>query len=157
MGKSTTSGVKGKPDKPYNGFPLFAHATRRWAKKIRGKLHYFGPWLDWKGALEKYQAQRDDLHAGRTPRVQGEGVTLRDLLNRFLTSKKLLADAGELTVRSFADYKLTTDRISEAFGLTRLVADLGTEDFERLRAEMAKTLGPVALGNEINRVRIVFK
>jgi hypothetical protein len=154
--RQKTRGKRTRPDKPYPDFPLFPHATRRWAKKIRGKLHYFGPWEDPDGALKKYLEQRDDLFAGRSPRVQGDGLAVRDLLNRFLTSKKVLLDSGEITRRTFADYKTTTDRIRDAFGLTRLVVDLTSEDFERLRGELAKTCGPVVLGNEIQRVRVVF-
>ena len=63
-------------------------------QKTRGKLHYFGRWDDPEGALQKYLDQRDDLHAGRKPRVQTEGPTIRELLKRFLTSKKMLVDAG---------------------------------------------------------------
>ena len=157
MSQSTRSVPKNKPAKPYADFPLFPHATRRWAKKIRGKLHYFGPWADADGALRKYLDQKDDLHAGRTPRASGDGLTVRDLLNRFLTTKRHLVDTSELTERSFADYHATCKRIGDAFGLTRLVDDLACDDFEALRTKLAKTWGPATLGNEIQRVRVVFK
>jgi len=76
-----------KPGKPCPDFPLLPHATRRWAEKIRGKFHYFGPWDDPEGTLEKYLDQKEDLYAGRVPRVQASGVMVRDFINQFLTSR----------------------------------------------------------------------
>ena len=155
--KNTRSTAKDKPQKPHPDFPLFAHAAGVWAKKIRGKLHYFGPWSDPNAALQRYVEQKDDLLAGRTPRVKVDGLTMRDLVNRFLTSKQHLCDAGEITQRTFDDYHHTGERILEVFGRDRLVLDLAADDFEQLRADLAKTRKAVALGNEIQRVRMVFK
>ncbi|KKK80205.1 hypothetical protein LCGC14_2825820, partial [marine sediment metagenome] len=157
MPKSTPTSRRQKPAKPYPDFPLFAHATRRWAKKIRQKLHYFGPWDDPDAALQKYLDQRDDLHAGRTPRVQGDGLTVADLANHFMTHKKLLRDSGELAPRTFQRYYRTCEILVSVFHKQRLVSDLAADDFQGLRADMSSRWGPVALANEIQMVRSVFK
>jgi len=146
-----------KPAKPYPDFPLFPHATRRWAKKIRGRFHYFGPWADPDAALQKYLDQRDDLHAGRTPRADTGGLTVRDMCNRFITAKEIQRDADDITPRTFVDYFKTGKLIVESFGKNRLVVDLAADDFEQLRKSLSKTRNPNTLGNEIQRIRVAFK
>jgi hypothetical protein len=126
-------------------------------KKIRGKLHDFGPWKHPDAALQKYLDQRDDLQAGGNPCAFTEGLTIRDLANRFLTSKQHLVRTGEIAQRTFNDYYVTCERLIGEFGRTRLVSDLAGDDFERLRASLSISRGPVALGNEVLRARTVFK
>ncbi len=106
--------------------------------------------------MKLYLEQKDALHAGLTPADTPEGLTMFQLCGRFLTTKKRLLESNELSIHSFNDYTATCKRLLKAFGKTRLVVDLRPDDFERLRAIMAKRWGPVRLGNEINRVRIVF-
>ena len=95
--------------------------------------------------------------AGRTPRVTSEGLTLHQLCNRFCEAKERQADAGDITRRSFRDYHATCKTVLIAFGKPRLVDDLATDDFESLRAAFAKRLNPNTLGNEVQRVRVLFK
>src|ERR1700745_335054 len=105
-----------KPAKPYPAYPLTAHPAGYWCKKIRGKLYYFGPWDDPDGALKKYLEQRDDLHAGRTPRPETGAATVKDVCNHFLNAKQQLVDAGELSPRTWREYKDTCDLLVKRLG-----------------------------------------
>jgi integrase len=151
------SGKTAKPNKPRPDFPLFPHATRRWAKKIRGKFHYFGPWDDPEGALKNYEAQAEALHAGRKPREVKEGTTVKELANHFLHQKGTLRDAGELSPLTWRDYKQACDEVVAAFGKGRLVADLDPDDFAKLRDKLSQKWGPQRLAKTIQFVRCVFK
>ncbi len=146
-----------KPSKPYPDFPLFPHAAGVWAKKIRGKMHYFGPWSDPDGALAKYLEQKDALHAGHKPRPDPEALTVKALANTFLNHKQALLDAGELSPRTWMNSKEATDLVVKEFGKQRAVADLGPDDFAALRNKMARKWGPVRVRDFVQRIRSVFK
>jgi integrase len=148
----------GKPSKPYPDFPLFPHATKRWAKKIRGQIHYFGPWDDWHGALDNYEKQKDALHAGRRPRPDADSVTVKDVANDFMDAKKALVETGELSERTWADYKQVCELVVAHMGKGRLAEDVGPEDFTSLRKKLAKRWGPQRLGSKlIQYTRCLFK
>jgi integrase len=154
---STTRPERDKPSKPYPEFPLFPHATKRWAKKIRGKMHYFGPWDDPDGALKKYEEQKDALHAGRTPRPDQAALTVKDLANAFLNHKQAKLDSGELSRRTWDGYKEIAVLMVSHFGKTRRVDDLGPAEFAALRNKVAKRWGPHGLSRLVQGVRSVFK
>ena len=108
-------------------------------------------------AIVQWLDEKDDLLAGRMPRPKTEGFTLRELLDRFMVAKRHLLDTQEISPRHFSELYACCRRIGDAFGLHRLVADLTADDFEKLRRNIAKNWGPIRLGNEIQRVRSVFK
>lgn len=174
MAKSSASRRSGKPAKPYPGFPLFPHATGRWAKKIRGKIHYFGQWAkkaggelvavdDMKASAAAAKLEFDRvwpyLSEGRTPPPAdaGDACTVRVLCNAFLGSKETKLNGGELSSHSFSEYFRTCDRIVTFFGAQRRVDDLRPADFESFRASLAEGCNVVTVKSKINRVRVVFK
>jgi integrase len=146
-----------KPTKPYPDFPLFPHATRRWAKKIRGQMHYFGPWSDPDGALKKYLEQKDALHAGRKPPPDAKAITVKDAANAFLNAKMALLESGELSPHTFANYKRAAETLVAHAGKARLVADLDPQTFASLRNKMTKKWGPHRLAVTIQHIRSIFK
>lgn len=150
-----------KPPKPRSDFPLFPHASGKWAKVIRGKTHYFGRWDDPHGAESDYSAVADDLHAGRLPRANGNGSTIgpmiRDICNAFMRSKRAVLDAGKLSPRTFVDYDGVCKWLLEEFGANRTLADLRPSDFERLYGRLIEKHAVTSIGGWITMTRSVFK
>jgi len=152
---SNSAAKSRKPIKPHPDFPLCPRDDGRWCKRIKGTLHYFVGTAD--EALAEYKRVLPDLMAGIEPPPKSDGLTVGVLCSKFLLAKRALLANNEISPRTWDDYKATTDRLVSVFGKTKLVAGLSGRDFERLRAKLAETLGPVALGNTIQRVRSVFK
>ncbi len=159
--KSTDATPSGKPAKPYPDFPLFWHTTGGWSKKIRGKLVYFGrkPPME---ALEIYQRDKDDLYAGRTPRTPNEELTVKDLCDFFMDHKDTQLSVGDLTHRTYYDYRSVCKLIVKQFGKHRLVSDLRPDDFTDFRSKLekgskkGKDRGPKTVKNLITRIKTVF-
>lgn len=145
---------KQKPEKPYPEFPLFAHAEGKWAKKIAGKMEYFGRWEDHAGALAEYKRLYSDDHG--TPSVKTY-LSLYDGLNEFMVAKEDSKLAGTLSAISFRDYKQTCKSLIRHFGEEADISKFGPSDFVRYKRERSKQLNIVSMGNEIQRVRTAFK
>ena len=136
-------------------FPLWLHKSGQWCKKHRGQFYYFG--TDKEDALKRYATEWDDLKAGRRVRAAGGTVTVADICNHFLTAKQERQLSGDITHRSWVEYKNTCERVIAEFGRNRTASDLSADDFARLRNRMARKYGPVTLANHIQRVRTLFK
>lgn len=151
-----------RPAKPRNDFPLFAHRSGQWCKKIRGKPRYFGSWRsDPQGvaAIEVYTRERPYWEKGQTPPaidVSG-GCTVEQLCNDFMESKAAAVEQGELSPRTLADYHQIVKAIAKHFGKSRIVAGLTPLDFRDFRTALAKRLNTNSLKSTINKIRGVFK
>ncbi|MEX2171393.1 MAG: tyrosine-type recombinase/integrase [Pirellulales bacterium] len=143
------------PNKPYADFPLFAHQSGQWAKKIKGRTHYFGKWSDPQAAVAAYRAQRDYLYAGQEP--PAEGATLAILLNAFRRTKSAAVENGELSQRSFDEYESVCDTIASLGKHT----PIELVDFVKLRKKLCagnngKHLSPVSQKRLLGIARMVF-
>lgn len=156
--KPRHAAAKAKKAKP--AFPLFRHASGRWAKKVKGRFCYFGKVADdpeGKAALARWEAEKEDLLAGRRPNAKpATGPAVADVCDQFLQAKAHLADTGEIARRTFRDYHTSCARIVEVFGKETPVAVLTAADFLRLKKRMAKSMSLSSIAVEIQKTRAVF-
>jgi integrase len=149
--------VKCKPKKPRPEFPLYPHRNGQWAKKIRGKLYYFGSWNAPDAALAKYLDERDDLQAGRVPRRSPDAVTTGDLVNLWLEQADHRREAGDITARTFNDYRNIGALIVQELGRNIPAEQIQPSDFAGLRNRVAVRYAPSGLNKTITVVRMIFR
>ena len=138
-------------------YPLRWHPRGGWCKKILGKVYYFGL-VTPDEAMTAYEHGREWYEAGETPPAyDSDAIKVKELCNEFLASKEAKVESGELTQRSWDDYKRSCDHVLKHFGHNRAVANLRPIDFDRFRAYLSKGRGLVAMSHEITRARGLFK
>ena len=154
--KSLSKGAgRKKPSKPRADYPLFPHASGQWAKKVRGKLHYFGVWDDPKSAEAKWEREKGALLLGHEPEVI-YGESLGWAGNAFVASKHLQKERGELSERQFDDYRSVTKKVVAFLGKPKLLADIKPADLERYRNSLPETWSPTTANSHLRQVRVFF-
>jgi len=152
-----------KPSKPYPSFPLTAHNNGQWCKKIRGKIHFFGVWIDPEAAHQRYLREGADLHAGREPRpetLSPGAATVKDVCNQYLTYLFRRSEDDEISHRWFEDCRSVLKDFAAFMGSGRSVYDLAPDDFERYRGKLTRkgVAGRVGLGvHALNRAITVVR
>ncbi|XZE18764.1 tyrosine-type recombinase/integrase [Pirellulaceae bacterium SH449] len=139
-----------RPPKPYPDFPLYAHSSGQWAKKIGGKLKYFGLWDDPDEALRRYEESLK-LSIEVKP-----GMSIELAGNTYLTAQKRRIAEGTLSQRSFLDLRRTVVRFAKCMGQNRLIESLQPTDFLKYKNHFARTNNLVSVGNEITRVKTML-
>lgn len=148
---------RNKPAKPHPNYPLYAHNSGRWAKKVRQKTHFFGKWEDPQGALELWLEQKDALLAGRKPRVASANeLSIRRMCDLFMDSRHRMAATGELAETTLADYQSVVLMIADHFGRSTPVESLTPADFSEFRAALGIGCNLKTLEGRIACARAVF-
>lgn len=154
---STTAKAAKKPAKP-EGSPLYPHPSGKWAKKIKGKIRYFGRWDDHDAALAEYERTREAHEAGRDPSViDPDSFTVEDACNYYLESCEDRVNRNDLAPRTFADSKLTCKSMVAMLGRDSAVLKLEPQDFRRAINTIAAKRNVIGVANEVTRIKSVFK
>ena len=161
---STKTATKRKPDKPRKNYPLTAHASGQWCKKIQGKQYYFGPWSDPDSAEKKYHALAADLLAGtdhqpQQPAQTASTLTVKEMCNQYINQMQMMVDQKRRSPRTLGSIIVSCKKLVDHFGPLKRAAAVTQADFAALMHKHAKprgTLSAATLNNEIIRWRGAF-
>ena len=135
--------------------PVWKHkASGLWAKKAKGRIYYLSKDLD--EALAIFEANKETILAGRQI-VSADGYTIGDIVNKFLAFKREKVQSGELSPRTYEDYKKTGAALIEFYGRTTAAESLTPSDFMGYKSEVGKRRNLIGVGNEVTRAKTIFK
>jgi integrase len=82
---------------------------------------------------------------------------VKDVANAYLNAKQEAVDSGELSPRTWINYRAIIDLLVEGMGKHRLVEDLDPRDFATLKTKLARHNGPARLATVIQVIRCAFR
>src|SRR6056297_1406283 len=127
-----------QPNRP-PGCPLFLHRNGNWAKKVRGRLRYFGKDLD--EALRKWVEEKDHLLAGMTPPRVDSSPSLAELANLYLDHSRRMVAEGEVRGDHTARTQESLTRMVNSLGKQARLHLLTPEHWQRFRSDLSKPQG----------------
>jgi len=134
---------------------LFRHQNGQYAKKIRGKLYYFG--TNEADALKRYWAERDDLQAGRHPqRVSGD-VTVEYMVDAYIVRCEKRVKVGVLSGVSLADYRRVGELLKKHLGSNSDPTLLTPAVFTDFYLKMVAKYAPSRYSKIITVTKSIFK
>lgn len=151
-----------KPRKPSKSFPLWANSNGQWARRINGRVYYFGTWDDPNGARQRYLKEVEALRAGRKPRDDGGELTIKRAINIYLSVHEEELDDGEISPEHFSDLKRTLAVIIPGvWNIDRIVDDLDPDDFRKLKRKFGtkqngEPASPSTMMGHIRRTKAFF-
>jgi integrase len=141
-------------------FPLFRHQRGHWAKKVLGKMRYFGridadP--DGQKALERWLYEKDYLLAGVDPPEKGTTYTsLKDISNAWFNAKLALLRSGDLAQRTIDEYRDTCEFLLKQLGRLTPAGGIAPDHFNRVREALGKKYNPNGQSKRITQIKAIF-
>lgn len=161
------------PPKPYQDFPLTAHAASgQWKKDVwnpklrRAESFYFGRWADdprGERALADWRAREPGIRSGldrlHRDSVAPGALTASELMQQFLSAKLAQLKGDDLSAATYADYAKELPQFVNFIGSGAEVARLKPADFARYNQDVLiakRQCGRHARARVIRYIRAMF-
>jgi integrase len=127
-------------------FPLYLHPSGQWARRVKHpdskKWHTFYFGRDRDEAAKRWNAERDSLFAGVTPKGRAsDKPSVAELGNLFIAAQKAKnAVTGKPGMRHIDLCEYTLHRLISMIGKECVVDTLGPADYARIKLELFKPI-----------------